>query len=100
MSQGARDEFWRMGMQGGTKGQHDTSFTWNLDYTADLKRMDMPVLVIHGDDDQIVPFRATGARSADVVKDGHLKVYEGAPHGIPITHAERFNADLLAFVAS
>ena len=98
VSQGARDDFWRMGMQGGLKGQHDTSFSWEVDYTPDLRRMTKPALVIHGDDDQIVPFKAAGARSVKILPDAELKVYEGGPHGLPVTHADRVNADILAFL--
>ena len=64
----------------------------------DLKKIDVPTLVVHGDDDQIVPIGASGLMAAKLVKDAILKIYAGAPHGIATTHAEQFNADLLAFI--
>ena len=70
------------------------------DFTEDLKGISIPVLVIHGDDDQVVPYADSGVLSAKLVKNGKLITYEGAPHGIPTTHADRINADLLAFLES
>lgn len=69
-------------------------------FTADLKGITVPVLVIHGDDDQIVPYADSGVLSAKLVKNGKLNTYKGAPHGIPTTHADQVNADLLAFARS
>ncbi|MGB9361970.1 MAG: alpha/beta hydrolase, partial [Candidatus Sulfotelmatobacter sp.] len=68
------------------------------DFTEDLKRFDMPTLIMHGDDDQIVPIAAAALQSAKIVKGATLKVYPGFPHGMPTTHADQINADLLAFV--
>jgi len=98
-SQGARDTFWAQGMQCGLKASYDCIKQFSeTDFTADLKKMDMPTLVIHGSDDQIVPIDAAGKASAKIVKNAKLIVYEGAPHGIPTTHKDRLNADLLAFL--
>ena len=68
------------------------------DFTEDLKKFDVPTLVIHGDDDQIVPINITAARSAKMIKGASLKIYKGAPHGLMTTHQEQFNTDLLEFV--
>jgi non-heme chloroperoxidase len=98
MNQGLRDSFWLQGMAGGINGQYDCIREFSeVDYTPDLKAIDVPVLVIHGDDDQIVPFEASGKRSAEIVKQAELLIYEGAPHGLAQTDAERFNQDLLNF---
>lgn len=70
------------------------------DLTEDLKKFDIPTLIIHGDDDQIVPIGASALLSSKIVKDATLKVYPGAPHGLTSTHKERFNADLLSFLRS
>ena len=93
-----RDAFWLQGMLGGVKGQYDCVHEFSeVDYTEDLKKIDVPALVVHGDDDQIVPFDASAKLSSQIIKDAELKVYTGAPHGLTITHADQFNADLLAF---
>ncbi|MCV2497853.1 alpha/beta fold hydrolase, partial [Pseudomonas paraeruginosa] len=68
------------------------------DFSDDLKRIDIPVLVMHGDDDQIVPYENSGVRSAKLLRNGTLKIYPGFPHGVPTTQAEVINADLLAFI--
>ena len=68
------------------------------DFTEDLKKFDVPTLIVHGDDDQIVPIGAAGLRSAKLVKDATLKIYAGAPHGLAYTHKDQLNADLLAFL--
>jgi non-heme chloroperoxidase len=97
--QGLRDSFWLQGMAGGIKGQHDCIREFSeVDYTDDLRAIDVPTLVIHGDDDQIVPIDAAGRRSAEIVKDATLKVYKGGPHGLAQTEPERFNADVEAFI--
>ena len=70
------------------------------DGTQDLKKMNVPTLIVHGDDDQIVPIAASALRSAKIAPQATLKVYPGAPHGLPITHQDQFNADLLAFIKS
>jgi non-heme chloroperoxidase len=99
VSQGLRDWFWLMSMQAGLKGTLDCIKAFSeTDFTADLNRFDVPTLIIHGDDDQIVPIDAAGRASAKLVKGAVLKVYEGAPHGISATHKDRFNADLLGFL--
>jgi non-heme chloroperoxidase len=98
VSQGMRDAFWLQGMQGGHKGQYDCIREFSeVDYTQDLKKIDEPTLVVHGDDDQIVPIDASGRLSAKIVANATLKVYPGAPHGLTVTHADQFNQDLLAF---
>lgn len=101
VSDGTRQEFWREGMQGGIKGQYDCIREFSeVDYSEDLKKINVPTLVVHGDDDQIVPIDAAGRRSADLVPNATLKVYSGAPHGLPITHHEQLNRDLLEFIRS
>jgi non-heme chloroperoxidase len=100
-SQGLKDTFWAQGMQCSLKGSYDCIKQFSeTDFTADLKKMAMPTLVVHGSDDQIVPIDAAGKASAKILKNATLLVYEGAPHGIPSTHKERLNADLLAFIRS
>jgi non-heme chloroperoxidase len=97
-SQGMIDSFWLQGMMGGHKSSYDCIQAFSeTDFTADLKKFDVPTLVIHGDDDQIVPFVAAGQQSAKLVKNAQLKVYPGAPHGITDTHKEQLNKDLLDF---
>jgi non-heme chloroperoxidase len=99
LSEGVRDSFWLQGMMGGIKGQLDCIREFSeVDYTEDLKKIDVPTLIIHGDDDQIVPIDAAGRLSAKIVKDATLKVYPGAPHGLAVTHQDQLNADLLAFL--
>ena len=99
VSQGMRDAFWLQGMAGGHKGLIDCIKQFSeTDFTADLKKFDIPTLVVHGDDDQIVPIGAAGLLSAKIIPDATLKIYEGAPHGLAVTHADKLNADLLAFL--
>ncbi len=99
ISEGVRENFWYQGMQGGFKGEYDCVKAFSeTDFTEDLKKIDIPTLVMHGDDDQIVPFADAGPLSAKLVKDAQLKVYPGFPHGMPIVHADQINSDLLAFV--
>jgi non-heme chloroperoxidase len=99
VSQGVRDAFWLMSMQAGLKGAYDCVKAFSeTDLTEDLKRIDVPTLVLHGDDDQIVPFADSALLSSKIVPGAELKVYEGAPHGLTLTHKDRFNADLLAFM--
>jgi non-heme chloroperoxidase len=91
--------WWRQGMMGSAKAHHDGIVAFSqTDFTEDLKRITMPVLVMHGDDDQIVPYENSGPRSAELLSNGTLKTYKGYPHGMPTTHADVINADLLAFV--
>lgn len=93
--------WWRQGMMGGAKAHYDGIVAFSqTDFTEDLKGISIPVLVIHGDDDQVVPYADSGALSAKLVQNGTLNTYEGAPHGIPTTHADRVNTDLLAFINS
>jgi len=99
VSQGVRDSFWLWSMQVGLKGAYDCIKAFSeTDLTEDLKRIDVPTLIIHGDDDQIVPIGASALLSSKLVKDATLKVYPGAPHGLFATHKDQFNADLLAFI--
>jgi non-heme chloroperoxidase len=100
-SQGMIDSFWMQGMMGGHKNTYDCIKAFSeTDFTEDLKKFDVPTLVIHGDDDQIVPIDAAGRSSAKLVKDAKLIVYPGAPHGITDTHKDKLNADLLEFIKS
>ena len=93
------DSFWLQGMQAGHKNTLDCIKAFSeTDFTEDLKKFDVPALIIHGDDDQIVPMGASALRSAKLVQNATLKIYEGAPHGLPYTHKEQLNADLLAFL--
>jgi non-heme chloroperoxidase len=101
VSQGIRDAFWFQGMQGGLKNELDCIKAFSeTDFTADLKKFDVPTLIIHGSDDQIVPIDASAHASSKLIKDAILKVYPGAPHGLPWTHTDEFNNDLLAFLKS
>ena len=98
-SEGVRENFWLQGMQSGIKGSYDCIKAFSeTDFTADLKGIDIPTLVMHGDDDQIVPFADAGALTAKLVRGATLKVYPGFPHGMPITHADVLNQDLLTFI--
>lgn len=98
VSQGVIDNWWRQGMMGGTKAHYDCIKAFSeTDFTEDLKAIDVPVLVMHGDDDQIVPIADSALLSIKLLKKGELKVYKGFPHGMATTHADVINADLLAF---
>jgi non-heme chloroperoxidase len=98
VSQGIRDSFWLQGMLGGLKNEYDCIKAFSeTDLTEDLKKMTVPVLVIHGDDDQVVPIAATGMRSAKLAPNATLKVYPGGAHGLTDTARDQLNADLLAF---
>ncbi len=100
VSQGTRDAFWLWSMQVGIKSAYDCVRAFSeTDLTEDLKRFDVPTLIVHGDDDQIVPIVAAGEKSSKLVKDATFKVYRGAPHGLAMVpvFADRFNADLLEF---
>jgi non-heme chloroperoxidase len=100
-SKGVQDNFWLAGMLGSNKSQYDTIKAFSeTDFTEDLKKIDIPVLVLHGEDDQIVPIVAAGLKSAKIVKNAQLKVYPGFPHGMCQIHADTINADLLAFIKS
>ena len=101
VSQGIRDMFWLWSMQVGLKGALDCIKAFSeTDMTEDLKKFDIPTLIIHGDDDQIVPIGDSALLSSKIVKGATLKVYPGAPHGLMSTHKEQFNADLLSFLRS
>jgi len=98
ISEGIREHWWLQGMLGGIKAHYDCIKAFSeTDFTEDLKKIDIPVLVMHGDDDQIVPIGAAGLESAKLLKKATLKVYKGFPHGMPTTNADQINADLLAF---
>ena len=99
VSAGLADGFWLQGMQGGAKGLYDCIKAFSeTDFTEDLKKIDVPTLVIHGDDDQIVPFANSGALTAKLIKGAVLKVYPGGPHGVAETSRDQINADLLDFI--
>lgn len=101
ISQGIRDNWWRQGMMGGVKAHHDGIKAFSeTDFTEDLKSVDIPVLVLHGEDDQIVPFSISGAKAVKLLKNGKLISYPGFPHGMPTTEAATINADILAFIQS
>ncbi len=99
VSAGALDSFWRQCMMGGLKNVHECIKAFSeTDFSEDLKRFDVPTLIIHGDDDQIVPIGASAYLSSKLVSGAKLSVYENAPHGLPVTHRDRINADLLEFL--
>jgi len=101
VSQGMKDSFWAQGMLAGHKATYDCIKAFSeTDFTDDLKKFTVPTLVVHGDDDQIVPIGAAGQASAKIVKNAKLIVYPGAPHGLTDTHKDKLNADLLAFIKS
>ena len=98
VSQGVRDTFWAQAMQAGFNAVYDCIKVFSeTDLTEDLKRFDVPTLIMHGDDDQIVPIGAAAMQSSKIVKGATLRVYKGAPHGMPSTLKDQINADLLAF---
>jgi non-heme chloroperoxidase len=101
VSQGARDSFWLQGMWAGINAAYDCVKAFSeTDFTEDLKKINVPTLIIHGDDDQIVPIIASAQESSKLVPNATLKIYEGAPHGLPVTLSDRVNADLLGFIES
>jgi non-heme chloroperoxidase len=100
VEQGTIDEFWREAMTGSVLAQYQCVQQFEVDYTEDLKKIDVPTLILHGDDDQFVPLNAAGRMSAKIIKNSTLKVYPGAPHGLCTTEADKVNADLLAFLQS
>jgi non-heme chloroperoxidase len=101
ISEGVREQFWLQGMLGSIKGGYDTIKAFSeTDFTEDLKKIDIPTLILHGDDDQIVPIGASAMLSSKLVKNAKLKVYPGLPHGMCTTHADQINTDLLAFIRS
>lgn len=99
--EGVIANWWRQGMMGGAKAHFDGVVAFSqTDFTEDLEKIQIPVLVMHGDDDQIVPYADAGPLSAELLPNGILKTYTGFPHGMPTTHADVINADLLEFVRS
>jgi non-heme chloroperoxidase len=99
ISQGVRDAFWFRGMQGGLKNELDCIKAFSeTDFSEDLMKFDIPTLIIHGDDDQIVPIGASAMLSSKLVKNAKLKIYPGGSHGLADTHKDKLNADLLAFI--
>ena len=101
ISQGIRDNWWRQGMMGGVKAHVDCVKAFSeTDFTEDLKSVDVPVLVMHGEDDQIVPFALTALKAVKLLKNGKLISYPGFPHGMPATEAATINKDLLEFIQS
>jgi non-heme chloroperoxidase len=99
VSQGILDQFWLWSMQSGLRNAYESIKAFSeTDFTEDLKKFDVPTLVLHGEDDQIVPFKDAALKSAQLIKGAQEIYYPGAPHGLMDTHAERFNADLLAFL--
>jgi non-heme chloroperoxidase len=100
ISEGIREHWWLQGMLGGMNAHYDCIKAFSeTDFTEDLKKFDVPTLILHGDDDQIVPIGAAALQSSKIVKGAKLKVYPGFPHGMPTTHADKINADMLAFFA-
>ncbi len=101
VSQGLCDFFWLQGMLAALNAAHDCIKVFSeTDLTEDLKQFDVPTLIVHGDDDQIVPIADSALLAAELVRGATLKVYPGAPHGLPATHKDQLNADLLAFIQS
>jgi non-heme chloroperoxidase len=101
VSEAVKDEFWRLGMQSGIKASYDCIKQFSeTDFTDDLKKIDVPTLFMHGEDDQIVPYQDTSVLAVKLVQHGTLKTYPGFPHGMTITQSETINPDLLAFVKS
>jgi non-heme chloroperoxidase len=101
VSEGVIQNWWRQGMMGGIKAHYDGIVAFSqTDFTPDLKSISVPTLVMHGDDDQIVPYADAGPLSAKLLRNGTLKTYKGFPHGMCTTEAETINADLLAFIKS
>ncbi len=99
VSQGVQDTFWLQGMQAGLKNLYDCIAAFSeTNQTEDLKRMDVPVLIVHGDDDQVVPIDVTARIGARLIPNAELKVYPGAPHALTTTHRDQLNADILSFM--
>jgi non-heme chloroperoxidase len=101
VSEAVEDQFWRLGMQSGIKASYDCIEQFSeTDFTEDLKKIEVPALFMHGEDDQIVPYQDASVLAAKLVQNGTLKIYPGFSHGMAITEAETINADLLAFIRS
>ena len=100
-SEAVIQNWWRQGMMGGAKAHYDGIVAYSqTDFTEDLRKITVPVLVMHSEDDQIVPYVAAGPLSAKLLKNGNMKIYKGFPHGMPTTEADTINSDLLAFIKS
>ena len=100
-SEGLIQNWWRQGMEGGAKAHYDGIVAFSqTDFTEDLKKISVPILVMHGDDDQIVPYADSAPRSAKLLRNGTLKTCKGFPHGMPTTEADTIIANLLAFIKS
>jgi non-heme chloroperoxidase len=98
-SEAVIENWWRQGMMGGAKAHYDGIVAFSqTDFTEDLKKINLPVLVMHSEDDQVVPYADSGPLSAKLLKNGTLKTYKGFPHGMPTTEAATINADLLTFL--
>jgi len=98
ISEGVRESFWLQGMMAGFPAAYFCIKAFSeTDFTDDLKKIDVPTLILHGDDDQIVPIADSALLSAKIVKSATLKIYKGAPHGMCTTHKDQVNEDLLAF---
>jgi non-heme chloroperoxidase len=98
-SEGVIQNWWRQGMMGGAKAHYDGIVAFSqTDFTDDLKKITVPTLVVHSEDDQIVPYQAAGPLAAKLLQKGRLLTYQGLPHGLPTTHADTLNKDLLAFI--
>lgn len=101
LTDGLRDSFWLQGMQGGLKGLYDCIKAFSeTNFTEDLKKINVPTLIIHGDEDQIVPIKDSALISSKLIKNAKLKVYKGAPHGLCSTHKDEINIDLLEFIST
>jgi non-heme chloroperoxidase len=100
VSQGVLDQFWLSAMQSGLKNSRDSVTSLLTDFTPDLERFDVPTLILHGEDDQIVPVQISAMKSAGIIKDAKDIIYPGAPHGITTTHQDEINSELLRFVES
>jgi non-heme chloroperoxidase len=99
ISQGLRDSFWLQGMMGGIHGQFECIREFSeIDYSEDLAKIDVPTLIIHGDDDQIVPIAASALKASDLIPDATLKIYSGGGHGLAQVEVQAFNSDLLGFI--
>lgn len=101
VTQGMQDSFWHQGIVGGLRNQYECIKAFSeTDFTEDLKKFDVPTLIIHGDDDQIVPIETTSKAALKLIKNATLNIYPGGPHGLAETHKDTLNADLLAFIKS
>ena len=99
VSQGTLDQFWRLSMQAGLKNAYECIKAFSeTEFSEDLKKFDVPTLILHGEDDQIVPIKNTAFRSAKLITGAKMRTYPGAPHGLTTTHQDQINADLLAFL--